>query len=112
MINWILLIALIGIIGTGIYLNISDDRSLKSCSQEAKAVVFKKYRLRKRGHFIHYKYVINNKTYENSQPLKTKLQVENIKIGDTLEIIFSCEYPDISKFINKENWILNQTFNS
>lgn len=97
---WFLLIPLILVISFGIISSIYEKNNLKTCSKESFGIVFKIYEIVKRGHFVQYKYTVNNKQYKTSEGIKTKDELAKLKIGDTITIHYSCDYPDFSKYIS------------
>ncbi|MEM6321003.1 MAG: hypothetical protein AAF960_25280 [Bacteroidota bacterium] len=101
--NWIQLFALIGLIGRGFYGSFKKKRMLKSCSKETKATIVDKYTKKSRGYFIKYKYQVDGKEYESSESLKGDLEIETFQEGSTIEIEYSCEDPDFSKYIRIES---------
>ena len=93
-----MLFFLLSIIGTGIGITIWETKQLEICAMEGKAFVIKKYTVRSRGYRIQYKYIVKGKTYKTTESLNNKLEVEEIFPGSTLDIKYSCNYPNTSRF--------------
>jgi len=97
-IYWILLFLTISLIVGGIIITNCENNLLETCSKEGKAVVVKKYKMRKKGYSILYIYVVNQKEYKTSESIK-RSEVKYINIGDTLRIKYSCQDPNVSRYI-------------
>ncbi len=105
--NWKLLglfITLFSLIAFGIISSKNDKRLLSDCSKVTSAVVIDKYRIRSRGHFIRYSFIVNDKEYNRSKSLKKKDEVEFFNIGDTIEIRYSCKTPKVSTPVFTSKW--------
>ncbi|MEM6321002.1 MAG: hypothetical protein AAF960_25275 [Bacteroidota bacterium] len=101
--NWIQLFALVGIIAFGFYESNKHKTMLSSCSKNTRAIIIDRYTIKSRGYFIKYKYQVNGKEYESSESLKGDLEIETFEKGITIDIEYSCEDPDFSKYIRLEN---------
>jgi len=97
--NWLQLALLILLIGIGLLTTIRDKKLLEECSITANATVIDKYKERKKGYSIKYRYKIENKFYTTSEALTKKIEVDSLFIGNTITINVSCENHDISKMI-------------
>lgn len=98
---WAILVFLLLSIGLGFYFTISERKKLDKCSKESEAVIINKYRIRKKGYTIKYRYKIAGVNYQTSESIDNE-EVSYFNLGDTIVINYSCKEPNISRYNNTE----------
>jgi len=95
---WIALFVTIGLFSLGIVGSMLEDKSLRDCSKITKAVVVDFYQIKSRGYFVRYNYIIDSISLEKTVSLPEKIKVDQIKIGDSIDVIYSCSNWNYSDF--------------
>jgi len=96
--NWAQLLLLIAIISLGFYGSFRKKNFLKECSKETTAKIIDKYTIHSRGYFIKYSYYAEGKEYQSSESIKNKTEIQTFNVGNIIDIEYSCEDPNVSKF--------------
>lgn len=78
-----------------------QKRALNDCFTITNAVVVEKYKQKKRGTYIQYKYVVDGKEYFSTENSSIKKGTDKIYLGDTMRVKISCSNPDISEIFKK-----------
>ncbi|MCG8328384.1 MAG: hypothetical protein MI974_11895 [Chitinophagales bacterium] len=94
--NWIQLILLVFLLGSGVIISLREKRLLEKCSYEEMALVVKKYKKKKGGYYVRYKYEVNGKDYYSSDRLTDKASVKHVGAGQEISITVSCSTPSVS----------------
>jgi hypothetical protein len=95
--NWLQLTILVALISLGVFASLSDRSKIEECSKELKGFIVDKSERKNRGVFIKYKYKVGPQEYSSSEPLNSDLEVRSLNIGDSLEILVSCEDASVSE---------------
>lgn len=93
----ILAVLLFSILGLCFYLNWYDKTTLSDCSAETRAFLADVYHTRKKGYTFVYRYVIDNKVYENREWVMDKEILDAYAVGDSLSIEYGCDDHQVSK---------------
>lgn len=97
--HWVALFVVIGLSSLGIVSAIIEDKSLSNCSKFTEARVVDFYRIRSRGYFVKYTYTVDSKLYEKTVSLPKIMKVEDIRVDDSIKVIYACSNPKHSEFL-------------
>lgn len=95
--NWIQLVLLIFLLSSGAIISLREKWLLEKCSYEEMALVIKKYKKKKSGYSVRYKYEVNGEYYYSNDLLIGEVDViEYIGAGQKIPIQISCSTPSVS----------------
>lgn len=94
---WVLILSIAVIFCYGLFHSISKKNQLKDNPSYTTGQIVKKYKILKRGYYVHYKYIVNKRVFEGSQ--KLSIDQKSVKIGDVFEVVYSLENPDYSELL-------------
>jgi len=97
----VILVLLIGAIGTGKILSDTEQNAIDNCSKEIKGLITEIDHRLSRGDYFHYEFKIGNKKYKGTQ--NTKELREKMGVGDSVVIEYSCDNLDYHRIKDKNN---------
>ena len=97
----VILVLLIGSIGTGKVLSDAERNAIDSCSKETTGLITEIDHRLSRGDYFQYEFKIDNKKYKGTQ--NTKALRNKMGVGDSVVIEYSCDNLDYHRIKDMNN---------
>lgn len=97
----VLFTLILGFVIVGIYTINEEDKLLEQNPIHSFAIVVETYVGAKARDYVRYEFVVNGKVYDGHQNYMPHRQLVNI--GDTCEIVYAKNNPEISRLLTDEN---------